>query len=142
MRLKLFLALTALAVLAGCSAGPAKDASLYDRLGGKPAIAAVVDDFTARMAADTRVNKHFAKTDIPKFKAHLVDQICEVSGGPCKYAGRAMPETHKGMSITVAEFNVTGGHLAASLDLFKVPAREKNELLTAVGGLQDQIVGK
>ena len=116
-------------------------ASLYDRLGGKPAISAVVEEFTARVAADTRINKHFAKTDLSKFKAHLVDQICEVSGGPCKYAGRTMPETHKGMNITTEEFNWTGAHLAAALDKFNVPEREKNEVLGAVGGLQGQIVG-
>ena len=117
------------------------NASLYDRLGGKPAISAVVGDFTARVAADDRINRFFAKTDIDKFKAHLVEQICEVSGGPCKYTGRTMPETHKGMNITTEEFNWTGAHLAAALDKFSVPEREKNEVLQAVGGLQDQIVG-
>ncbi len=116
-------------------------ASLYDRLGGKPAITAVVDEFTARVAADSRVNRFFAKTDINKFKFLLVEQICDVSGGPCSYSGRSMPETHKGMNISTEEFNWTGAHLAAALDKFSVPEREKNELLEAVGGLQNQIVG-
>lgn len=131
--------------LAACEQAPQKpmaEKSLYDRLGGKNAIVAVVDEFTARVAADTSINRHFAKTDIPKFKGHLVDQICEAAGGPCKYKGRTMPETHKGMNITMAEFNATGGHLAGALDKFRVPEREKNELLTAIGGMADQIVGK
>ena len=115
--------------------------SLYDRLGGKPAITAVIDEFTARVAADNRINHYFAKTDINKFKAHLVDQICEVSGGPCKYTGRTMPETHKGMKISDEEFGWTGAHLAGALDKFSVPDREKNELLQVIGSLQNQIVG-
>jgi hemoglobin len=137
------LAAAALALtLAACAAQPPKEASLYDRLGGKPAIEKVVDQFVANIAADTRINQRFAKTDIPKLKAHLVDQICEATGGPCKYKGRDMVTTHKGMKITKEEFNWTGGHLAAALDTYKVPAREKNELLTAIGSMEPQIVGQ
>lgn len=141
-------ALVALVVSGGCEMGMGMignknmaEASLYNRLGGKPAITAVADEFTARVAADDRINRFFAKTDINKFKFLLVEQICEVSGGPCKYTGRSMPETHKGMNISTEEFNWTGAHLAAALDKFSVPEREKNELLEAVGGLQNQIVG-
>ena len=64
--------------------------SLYDRLGRLPYIQAVVDDFVANVAADNRINKRFEKTNIPVLKKHLVDQICEASGGPCKYTGRDM----------------------------------------------------
>jgi hemoglobin len=137
------LAAAALALtLAACAAQPPKEASLYDRLGGKPAIEKVVDQFVANIAADNRINQRFAKTDIPKLKTHLVDQICEATGGPCKYKGRDMVTTHKGMKITKEEFNWTGGHLAAALDTYKVPAREKNELLTAIGSMEPQIVGQ
>ncbi len=116
--------------------------SLYARLGGMPAIEAVVDEFTARMAADPRVNKGFAKTDIAKFKKNLADQICEATGGPCKYKGKDMVSAHKGMNITNEQFNITGGHLAAALDKFNVPMKEKNELLSAIGSMQKDIVGK
>jgi hemoglobin len=129
----------------GACAAPEKksaDASLYERLGGKPAIEKVVDQFVANVAADGRINKRFANTDIGKFKALLVDQICEATGGPCKYAGRDMATTHKGMKITKQEFNWTGGHLAAALDTYKVPEREKKELLTAIGSMEPQIVGQ
>src|SRR5262245_1819706 len=71
--------------------------SLFDRLGGKSAITAVVDDFVANCAADTRINKFFAVTaKDPKrmamFKENLVNQICEASGGPCKYTGKNMKD--------------------------------------------------
>lgn len=132
-------------VLSGCEQlglGAKKEASLYDRLGGMAAINAVVDEFTARVAADDRVNESFAETDIPKFKMLLAEQICEATGGPCTYSGRDMPTTHKGMNITEEQFNITGGHLAGALDKFNVPEQEKKELLTAIGSMKDDIVGK
>jgi hemoglobin len=134
-------------VAAGCagmdsgSSGMAKK-SLYDRLGGKPAITAVVDDFVGNVAADVRINKRFANANIPRLKTMLVDQICEASGGPCKYTGASMVDSHRGMNITEGEFTALVEDLIKSLDKFKVPAPEKNELLTALGGLKPQIVGR
>src|SRR5438552_17833306 len=64
--------------------------SLYDRLGGQPAVTAVVDDFVGNVAADNRINGFFARTDIPRLKKNLVDQICQGTGGPCMYTGRDM----------------------------------------------------
>src|SRR5262249_22955862 len=80
-----------------------KEKSLYERLGGKPAITAIVDDFAARVAVDRRVNRFFANTDVLAFKAKLVDQLCEASGGPCKYTGRDMKTAHQGMGVTNAD---------------------------------------
>ena len=58
------------------------EASLYDRLGGKPAITAVVDDFVGNVAADARINQRFAGANVPRLKTMLVEQICAASGGP------------------------------------------------------------
>ncbi len=118
------------------------DKSLYERLGGKPAITAVVDDFVGNVAGDARINGRFAKTDIPHLKAALVDQICEATGGPCKYTGLNMVEAHRGMKINDGEFTALVEDLVKTLDKFKVPAREKNELLSALGSLKPQIVGQ
>jgi hemoglobin len=115
--------------------------SLYERLGGKDAITAVVEDFVANVAADARINARFAKTNIPHLKQMLVDQICQATGGPCTYTGKSMPVAHKGMHITEAEFNALVEDLTRSLDKFKVGDREKTELLTALGGMRGQIVG-
>ena len=114
--------------------------SLFNRLGGLPAITAVVDQFVANVAADTRINAYFAETDIPHFKAELVDQICEATGGPCVYTGDDMVTAHKGLGISNADFNALGEDLAAALDQFNVPDREKNELLAALGAMQGDIV--
>ena len=116
--------------------------SLYDRLGGKPAISAVIDDFVGNVAADTRINRRFASADIPRLKRMLVDQVCEATGGPCRYTGANMVNAHRGMNITEGEFNALVDDLVKSLDKFKVPAQEKTELLTALGSMKAQIVGK
>jgi len=136
------------ALVAGCSGGMQggttmmEKKSLYDRLGGKPAITAVVDDFIGNVAGDTRINKRFATADIPRLKTMLVNQICQASGGPCTYTGASMKDAHKGMKITDAEFNALVEDLVKSLDKFKVPAQEKGELLTALGGMKGDIVNQ
>ena len=120
----------------------AAEKSLYDRLGGKPAITAVVDDFVGRVATDNRINGKFANANIPRLKAMLVDQICQASGGPCTYTGRDMKTAHAGMGISNAEFDALVGDLVATLNKFKVPEREKNELLGALGPMKSDIVEK
>ncbi len=114
--------------------------TLYDRLGAKPAITAVVDTFVARVAADSRINKKFARSDIPRVKTMLVDQICSQTGGPCTYSGRSMKDAHRDMGVTEGEFNALVEDLVAALNQFNVPAREQDELLTALGAMKGDIV--
>jgi hemoglobin len=114
--------------------------TLYERLGGKDAITAVVDDFVARCAADERINGKFARTDIGRLKAMLVDQICQASGGPCTYRGRDMRETHDGMGVTAGEFDALVGDLVATLNQFNVPKPEQDELLGLLGPMRADIV--
>jgi hemoglobin len=116
--------------------------SLYKRLGEKPAITAVVDDFVARVAADSRINGRFANANIPRLKMNLVDQICAASGGPCIYTGRDMKTAHAGMQISNADFDALVGDLVTTLNKFKVPEREKNELLSVLGPMRKDIVEK
>jgi len=134
-------------LVTGCSASMESRSamaqpSLYERLGGKPAITAVIDDFVGNVAADARINKRFANADVPRLKARLVDQVCEASGGPCTYAGASMRDTHAGMKITDGEFSALVEDLVKSLHKFKVPAKEQQELLGALGGMKPDIVGR
>jgi hemoglobin len=126
--------------LAGCAERKMPEASLYDRLGGKPAIEAVVDQFVQNVAADDRINGFFASADIPGLKGKLVDQICQASGGPCTYAGKDMKTAHQGMGIKDEHFNALVEDLVAALDTFNVPEREKSELLGALGPMKGDIV--
>jgi hemoglobin len=116
--------------------------TLYVRLGGEPAIKGVVDAFVANVAADTRINKFFEKTDIPHLTKMLNDQICEATGGPCKYTGKNMKEAHLGMGVTEADFNALVEDLVKALDAFNVPQKEKDELLGALGAMKGDIVEK
>lgn len=114
--------------------------SLYERLGQKEAITAVVDDFVGRVASDGRINGKFANANIPRLKAMLVEQICAASGGPCTYTGRDMKTTHAGMAITNEQFDALVGDLVTTLNKFNVPEREKKELLSALGPMRKDIV--
>lgn len=134
-------------VLAQGKTADEKPKSLYHRLGGKKGIEKVVNDFIANVGADNRINHYFADTvkdkkRLDKFEDNLEDQICQAAGGPCKYKGKNMQAAHKGMNITEADFNALVEDLVKALDKNKVGAAEKNELLTALGGLKDQIVGQ
>lgn len=114
--------------------------TLYDRLGGKAAIEAVVGDFLARVSQDERINAPFAGAHLPRLSRRLVELVCAASGGPCTYSGRDMKTVHTGMGITHAQFDALAGHLVAALDKFHVPAREKGELLGAIGPMRGDIV--
>ncbi len=138
-----FSALSLVALLVACSGmQSAPPRSLYDRLGGKPAIQAVVDDFIGNVAADGRINGFFANTNIPRLNTMLVNQICEATGGPCKYEGRSMKAAHAGMGVTDAHFNALVEDLVKSLNKFNVPEKEKNELLTALASMKGDIVAR
>lgn len=115
-------------------------ATLYERLGEHEAIDAVIEDFVGRCAADDRINGKFARTDIPRLKQMLKDQVCNASGGPCTYEGRTMRETHDGMGVTAGEFDALVADLVATLDQFGVPKAEQDELLGILGPLRPDIV--
>ena len=114
--------------------------SLFERLGGKGAITAVVEDFVARCAGDTRINKKFVRTDIPRLRSMLIDQVSEASGGPARYTGRDMKTTHDGMKVTAGEFDALVEDLVATLNRFGVGTREQDELLGILGPLRSDIV--
>ena len=124
-----------------------KEKTLYDRLGGKKARAAVVDEFVSRAAADRRINTFFAATAadaarLAAFKGKLVDQICEASGGPCTYQGKDMKAAHMGLGVRGADFDALVDDLVGALDTFKVGAHEKDQLLGALAPMKIDIVEK
>lgn len=116
--------------------------NLYDRLGGKPALNAVVGELWAVASADVRINARFAHTKPEIFGAQLVDFLCQASGGPCKYAGRDMKSAHTGMMLTEVEFNALAEDTIKALDKFKVPAKEKDEVIGLLGSLKDDVINR
>jgi hemoglobin len=130
---------------AAVAAEPAAPPSLYKRLGGYDAIAAVTDDFVGRLAADPQLAKFFAghATDsLQRIRQLIVDQLCAATGGPCVYKGRDMKTAHAGLGISASDWNAAVAHLVATLDKFKVPQKEKDELLAIASSLQADIVEK
>lgn len=129
-------------VLAVSISAFSQEKSLYDRLGGKAALDAVVGDFATRVLADARINKKFARSDAPRLIKNLTDFMCNATGGGCAYTGLDMKKSHKNMGVTTGEFNALVEDLVATLDKFNVPAKEKGEVLAALGPLSKQIVEK
>ena len=123
----------------------AKPKTLYQRLGGYDALAAVTDDFIGRLATDKQLGRFFvgpSEDSLKKIRQLIVDQLCAATGGPGVYIGRDMKTAHKGMGISKAEWNAAAGHLVATLEKFKVPEMEKNEVLAAISSFEKDIVEK
>jgi hemoglobin len=123
------------------------DASLYERLGGQPAVRAVTGGLVDRILLDSRVNKWFAHAasspeNAAAYKAKLYDFVCQATGGPCQYSGRDMVTAHKGRAVTSDAFDAVVQDLVSVLETLKVPEKEKGELLGLLGPLKTSIVQK
>ena len=119
--------------------------SLYKRLGGYDALAAVTDDFITRLATDKTLGRFFVgASDNSKMRIRqlVLDQLCAATGGPCVYIGRDMKTAHKGLGITEEDWNIAVKHLVATLTKFKVPENLQKEVSTAISGLKADIIEK
>lgn len=139
--------ITATVFAAALLAARAPDAfaqdSLYKRLGGYDAIAAVTDDFVGRLLGDERFATFFVghgDASKGRIRQLVVDQLCAATGGPCIYIGRDMRSVHQGLGITEDDWSAAVAHLTASLDKFEVGETEKSEVLGALGPLKADIV--
>lgn len=146
-----FLATGMLACIAvGCTPGTSTDSktavvpekTLYERLGGKPAINAAVGELWAIVAKDKRINRYFAQTDPKVFGGKLADFLCQASGGPCTYTGMSMVVRHTGMHISEADFNAMAEDASLALDRLKVPTKEKGEVMQLLASQKRDIVNR
>jgi len=129
----------------GSSVAAQNSDSLYKRLGGYDALAAVTDDFIGRLATDKTLGRFFVgASDNSKMRIRqlVLDQLCAATGGPCVYIGRDMKTAHKGMGITEEDWNIAVKHLVATMTKFKVPEREQKEVAGALTTLKADIVEK
>ena len=132
----------ALLAVAGCAGMQQKPATLYAELGGTEGITKVVDAFFVRLNHDARINTLFAKTDHDDLRRLVIEQLCEGTGGPCKYTGRSMEEAHSGLNLTNADFSAFMGDLVAAMDDLKVPLAQQNKLIALLTPMKPQIVGQ
>ena len=120
--------------------------SLYDRLGGVYSIATVVDDFIDRIMTDSRLNKNPAVNEAhhrvspPGFKYLVTEMVCWAAGGPQRYSGRSMEDTHRELGIAEDEWVSFLDDLHQTLRKFDVSAPEANDLIAIVEGTKDDIV--
>lgn len=143
-------ALTAAALALGVTLTAAAQAqqvkpTLYKRIGGYDALAAVLDDFVPRLVTDPLVGKYFVgagKDTQMHIRQMALDFFCNITGGPCLYIGRPMKTAHTGLGINEAEWDAGVRHFQATLDKFKVPQPEREELVAAVARLKTDIVEK
>ena len=120
-----------------------KTKTLYERLGGYEAIAAVANDLLPRLRADAQLGRfwaHRGEDGITREKQLLIDFLCASAGAPMYYRGRDMVLTHRGMRISESDWNVFLGHAAATLAKFKVPEAEARDVVAFVQSLKKEIV--
>ena len=139
MNPRIVVLLGALLLVAGCMSRSAEP-TLYAELGGHAGIERIVDAFIGNLADDKRVAKSFADTDIDAFRGHMIDQICALASGPCVYAGRSMSESHRGLAIDAAMFNVVVADLMQAMESTQTPVAARNQLLGMLAPMYRDVV--
>ena len=134
--------LAAVSALVLMSAGAHADKTLYESMGGEPALRTAVEHFADLVQTDDRINFTFAEADMSKFKKLIFEQLCNLSGGPCKYTGRDMRTSHVKLNINNAEFNALAEDLYIALDRAGIPYRLQNKLMALLAPMQHDIVTK
>jgi hemoglobin len=117
--------------------------TLYERLGGYNAIAAVANDLLSRLRADPQLGRfwaHRGEDGIMREKQLLIDFLCASAGGPMYYRGSDMALTHRGMRISNSDWEVFLGHAATTLAKFQVPESEQRDVVAFVQGLRNDCV--
>lgn len=115
-------------------------ATLYERMGGQPAIDAVVENLLYRIADDEEIVRYFANSNIDLFAASLATQLCDVSDGPCQYEGPPMDRAHQTMGITDAHFNRVVEYLDAAMVEVGVPLAARNDMLGRLAPMYDDVM--
>jgi hemoglobin len=128
-------------VLSHFIAGPVlADDALYQSLGQKLGLVALMDDFMQRLLTDPRTQPFFEKSNQQRVKEQLVEQLCQVSGGPCAYKGADMKSAHINLDITKAHFNALVEVLQLSMDARQIPFRTQNHLLALLAPMHRDVI--
>lgn len=118
----------------------AQDASLYHALGDRPGLERLMDDFMQRLLADPRTQPFFKDADQAHLKHQLVDQFCDVAGGPCRYSGKSMKRVHEAVDIDRAAFNALVEVLQQSMDAQGIAFGTQNRLLARLAPMHRDII--
>lgn len=116
------------------------NSALYQALGEKAGLVKLMDDFVPRLQADPRLAEAFKNANVVNLKSQLVNQICQVSGGPCEYKGPDMKVTHSSMDITKTDFNALVEVLQKSMDAQGIPFSNQNQLLAKLAPMHRDVI--
>lgn len=129
----------ALFALIGCSHTPEPKDWLYQQLGAAEGVEQIVDGLLQKIEHDAQIVHHFEDTDIPRFRRLLIEQLCELSGGPCKYTGATMQESHTGFQITQADFDNLVAHLIDVMNTRQIAVSAQNRLLAKLAPMYKDV---
>jgi hemoglobin len=129
-------------LLAGCAQQPPKDDSLYQGLGQRAGIQRIVEGMLIIAVKDERIGEHFKKIDIVRLRDKLVEQLCVEAGGPCKYTGDTMAESHKGQNLTRSDFNALVEDLIKSMDAEGISVPNQNRLIARLAPMRGEVIEK
>ncbi|MDX1473497.1 MAG: group 1 truncated hemoglobin [Reinekea sp.] len=126
--------------LAGCALKPTQQATLYDRLGGDEGVTAIVDNLLYELAGNEKLIGFFEETDINRFRTKLIEQLCEVSDGPCRYSGDSMAKAHSNMTLNRSHFDSLVNDLIAAMNATDTPVAAQNDLLARLVPMYDEVM--
>ncbi len=138
--MKKLIALVLLTIAAGAASAQAANDQLYKALGEKKGLVSLMDDFMPRLVADSRTGPFFKPADQKHVKEQLVEQFCQVSGGPCNYQGQDMKTAHMNMHITRGDFNALVEILQVSMDAQGIPFSTQNQLLARLAPMHRAVI--
>lgn len=128
--------------LTGCAQSYVAEDNFFAELGGLQGIENIVDHFLFEIADDEKIAHHFEDTNIDRFREKIIEQFCQLSGGPCEYTGDSMADSHREMDITEAQFNSLVEDLIRAMETLAVPVGAQNRLLAKLVPMYNDIMIK
>lgn len=128
-------------LLTSCASPPAPD-QLYRDLGGEPGVEIIVDNLLDNIAQDDRIFYRFKDSNIDRLRQMLIEQFCNLSGGPCAYTGETMAKSHGGMHIDEAQFNALVEDLYRAMEKAGTPVAAQNRLVALLAPMRPQVINQ
>ncbi|WP_323149256.1 group 1 truncated hemoglobin [Pseudomonas oryzihabitans] len=132
--------LALLLTLLGCTPQQPSGDRLYQELGGQPGITRIVEGMLLNVARDDRIRHYFVRVDIARLRGQLIQKFCADAGGPCRYTGASMAESHKGLNLQPADFNALVEDLQLAMQHEGIAERAQNALLARLAPQRGQVI--
>lgn len=139
---QIFIALGFVLFLTACQTTAEKPVTLYDELGGNAGVTAIVQGTLDYTLKDERIAHTFENSNVERVERLLIEQICDLTGGPCEYSGLSMERSHRGLELNTMHFNALVENMQKAMDDNNVPFRTQNKLLAILAPMHDDVVTK